>query len=157
MDSEKIKQVRKQDELYVKSKKQKTKKNPKLSQIRRADWWLPEGDERNVKWNGWKGGVPIVAQWKWIWLVSMRRQVRSLASFSMSGIQRCCDCGVHRLADLTPSLVTSICKKKKKKKEMGEGGQKVQTSSYKIIKFWGCKMLSILTIVNHTFCICESC
>ena len=31
--------------------------------------------------------------------------------------------------------------KKKKKKDIGEGGQKTQTSSYKISKFWGCKVL----------------
>ena len=33
--------------------------------------------------------VPIVAQQKWIWLVSMRMQLRSLASLSGSGIQHC--------------------------------------------------------------------
>ena len=31
--------------------------------------------------------------------------------------------------------------------EMGEGGQNVQSSSY---KSWGCKMYSIVTIVNNT-------
>ena len=34
-------------------------------------------------------GVPIVAQWKWISLVSMERQVRSLPSLSGLKIQHC--------------------------------------------------------------------
>ena len=34
-------------------------------------------------------GVPAVAQQKWIWLVSMRMQIRSLASFSELRIRRC--------------------------------------------------------------------
>ena len=37
------------------------------------------------------GVVPVVAQWKWIQLVSMRMRVQSLASISGSGIQRCCE------------------------------------------------------------------
>ena len=57
-------------------------------------------------------GVPIVAQWKWTWLVSIRRRVQSLASFSglriwlchelwcrlqtRLGILHCCDCGLGR-------------------------------------------------------------
>ena len=72
-------------------------------------------------------GVPIVMQQKWIWLVSMRMWVPSLASLSGSGIWSC-----HELwcrsqmqlgywvavavavasnysSDLTPSLGTSIC------------------------------------------------
>ena len=36
-------------------------------------------------------GVPIVVQWKRIQLVSMRMQVRSLASLIRSGIWHCCD------------------------------------------------------------------
>ena len=84
-----------------------------------------------------------MAQWKRVWLVSMRMQVRSLASLSRSGIWRCCDLwcrsqiqlgldpallwlqrrqawfiGRH---DSTPSLGTSICHrcgpKKQKKQE----------------------------------------
>ena len=74
-------------------------------------------------------GVPVVAQWKQIWLVSMRTQVWSLASPSGLRIQLC-----HELwcrsqmqlgfdvamaaawasgysSDLTPSLETSICRK----------------------------------------------
>ena len=39
------------------------------------------------------GGVPIVAQQKWIRLVSMRMQVGSLASLSRLGIWHCCGCG----------------------------------------------------------------
>ena len=41
-------------------------------------------------------GVPIVAQQKWIQLVSMRMTVWSLASLSGSGIWHCCGCGSHR-------------------------------------------------------------
>ena len=36
-------------------------------------------------------GVAIVEQQKHIRLVSMRMQVKSLASFSESGIQQCCE------------------------------------------------------------------
>ena len=36
-------------------------------------------------------GVPIVAQWKWIWLVPMRMLDWSLALLSGSGIQCCCE------------------------------------------------------------------
>ena len=43
--------------------------------------------EKNLKSN--KEGVPIVAQWKRIWLVSMRTQVWSLASLSRVRIQHC--------------------------------------------------------------------
>ena len=39
-------------------------------------------------------GVPIMAQQKWIWLVSMRTQVRSLASLSGLRIWCCESCGV---------------------------------------------------------------
>ena len=35
-------------------------------------------------------GVPVVAQWKWIWLVSVRTQVWSLALLSELTIQYCC-------------------------------------------------------------------
>ena len=34
-------------------------------------------------------GVPIVVQWKWIWLVSMRMEAQSLTSLSGLWIQRC--------------------------------------------------------------------
>ena len=36
-------------------------------------------------------GVPVVAQWKWIQLGTMRLWVRSLASLSGSGIWHCCE------------------------------------------------------------------
>ena len=36
-------------------------------------------------------GVPVMAQWKWIWLVSVRMQVRSLASLSGFRIWHCCE------------------------------------------------------------------
>ena len=36
-------------------------------------------------------GVPVMVQWKWIWLGTMRLQVWSLASFSGVGIRHCCE------------------------------------------------------------------
>ena len=36
-------------------------------------------------------GIPVMAQWKWIWLASKRTQVRSLASLSGLRIWRCCE------------------------------------------------------------------
>ena len=85
--------------------------------------------------NSW---VPIVAQWKWIWLVFKRMQVQSLASLSGSGIQHDCElqCRLQKRlgsciamavqngscsSDLTSSLGTSVCHKcssKKKKKKI---------------------------------------
>ena len=50
-------------------------------------WALSWGWQGTLKVSIW--GVPIVAQWKWIQLVSMRTRVQSLALFSRSGI-RCC-------------------------------------------------------------------
>ena len=83
-------------------------------------------------------GFPVMAQQKRIWLVSMKMWVRSLASLSGSGIQRCCELwcrsqtqlGSHIAvaamwasgysSDVTPHLGTSICcgcgpKKQKKR------------------------------------------
>ena len=86
-------------------------------------------------------GVPVVAQRKWIWLVSMRTQVWSPALLSELRIQRCCELwcssktwvgsGVAMAmaqakgysSVLTPSLGTSVCCKcspKKEKKEKRE-------------------------------------
>ena len=47
-------------------------------------------------------GVPVTAQWKWIWLGKMRSQVRSLASLSGlgSGIAVSCGIGCRRGSDL---------------------------------------------------------
>ena len=45
--------------------------------------WCPD------TWSGIIWWVPLVAQWKWIRLVSKRMRVRSLASLTGSGI-RCC-------------------------------------------------------------------
>ena len=39
-------------------------------------------------------GVPLVAQQKWIWLVTIRLQFRSLASLSVLRIQLAVSCGV---------------------------------------------------------------
>ena len=88
--------------------------------------------------------VPFVVQQKWIWLLSMRMWVHSLASLSGLGIRRChelwcrlqtwlgssvgCGCGVGRShsCDLTLSLGTSICHrcgpKKQKRKKSGRAG-----------------------------------
>ena len=75
----------------------------------------------------WNTGVPVLVQQKWIWLVSMRMWVQSLASSSRSGIQHChelwCRLQMHfeshvpavmvqagsYSSDLTPSLGNSIC------------------------------------------------
>ena len=80
-------------------------------------------------------GVRIVAQWKWIWLASMRTQVWILASLTGLRIQHCRErwcrsqmwlgSGVAVAvakasscsSDLTPSLGTFICPKKTKKKK----------------------------------------
>ena len=86
-------------------------------------------------------GVPVVAQWKWIWLASMRTKVWSLALLSRLRIQRChelwcrsqtrlgSDIAVTIVwvgaysSDSTPSLRTSIChsvalKRQKTKKNL---------------------------------------
>ena len=77
--------------------------------------------------------VPIVAQRKWIWLVSMRMWVPSLLSPQGLGVRCCCglwcrletwlgSCVGSCSSDLTPSLGTSTCcwcgprKQKRKKK-----------------------------------------
>ena len=90
-------------------------------------------------------GVAIMAQWKWIWLVSMRMRVPSLPSLSRLGIQHCCEllayiadvalipcccgCGVgqavaasiwplaRELSNATGLAVNKSKKKKKKKKK----------------------------------------
>ena len=52
-----------------------------------------------------KTGVPVVAQRKWIWLVSMRTWVRSLASLSGlkgSGVAMSCGVGRWCSSDLAP-------------------------------------------------------
>ena len=54
-------------------------------------------------------GVPLVAQWKQIRLVSMRRQVRSLASLSGLGSRIAVAVAGSCSSDLTPSLGTSVC------------------------------------------------
>ena len=50
-------------------------------------------------------GVPIVAQWKWIWLASMRTQVRSLASLSGLRIQCCRELGIGHRRGSDPALL----------------------------------------------------
>ena len=78
-------------------------------------------------------GGPIVVQWKWIWLISMRMQVQSLASLSGFRTQCCHELWCRsqtRLTScvslavaaamaliLTPSLGTSICHERSPKKE----------------------------------------
>ena len=72
-------------------------------------------------------GVPVVVQRKQIRLGTMRLQVRSLASFSGSKIQRCCELGCRSQmwlgsgvavavaqaggysSDSTPGLGASVC------------------------------------------------
>ena len=75
----------------------------------------------------WVRGVPVVAHWKWIWPVSVRMWVQSLALLSRLRDQRChelwCRLKTHLgswvavavvedssyTSDSTPSLGTSIC------------------------------------------------
>ena len=84
------------------------------------------GEALPISWSKkLKEGVPLMAQWKRIWLVSMRMQVQTLASLSGLRIWHCCDLryrlqtwlrsGTAMLAsscssDSTPSLGTSICR-----------------------------------------------
>ena len=79
-------------------------------------------------------GVPYVVQWKWIWLVSMKMWVWSLALLCChelrcrsqtrlgAWIWRCCDCGVNRALKLqfhpwpgsSPKKQSIISKRKRK-------------------------------------------
>ena len=56
-------------------------------------------------------GVPLLAQQKWICLVSIRMQVRSLALFSGLRIQRCHElwCGVGHRHSSDPALLWLWC------------------------------------------------
>ena len=56
------------------------------------DLFLPVPNEGHI--NILTGGVPVVAQWKWLWLVSMRMWVRSLSLLSGLRILCCCGYGV---------------------------------------------------------------
>ena len=75
---------------------------------------------------------PLMAQWKQIWLISMRvQQVQSLASLSGLRIRSCREVGIgHRQgldlavagsysSDSTPSLGTSVCCRCGPKKQKG--------------------------------------
>ena len=104
--------------------------------------------DRNVNETVWNSGVPIAAQQKWTWLVSMRRRVRFPAPLSALRIQGCpeprcrsqmqlgshIDVAVVQASscsfDWTPSLGTSIgcqcgCKKAKKEKRKLWNSQKI--------------------------------
>ena len=52
--------------------------------------------------------VPVVAQQTLIQLVSMRMQVRSLASLSGSGIQRCCEPWCRSQTQLRSSVAVAV-------------------------------------------------
>ena len=104
-------------------------------------WPLAPGTSICHKFGNMYIGIPVVVQQKWIWLVSMKMQVWSLALLSGLRIRCCCelwcrsqmqlgslstvavvqagDCS----SDSTPSLGTSIChnhspKKRGKKKSL---------------------------------------
>ena len=84
-------------------------------------------------------GLPVVAQWKWIWLVSMRMQVQSLASLSGLRIWCCCELWCRSQmwlrsgvavavvkagscsSNSTPSPGTSICQRYSPKKTNKQG------------------------------------
>ena len=62
-------------------------------------------------------GVPVVAQWKWIWLVSVKTQVQFLALLSGLRIQHCHEFW-HRLQlAWEPTYVTGAALKKNKIKK----------------------------------------
>ena len=75
-------------------------------QVKHALWTFSQSRElakstQSLGGGGWKKrvsevGVPVMAQWIWIWLAFMRTQVRSLALISELRIRHCCDCGVGR-------------------------------------------------------------
>ena len=60
--------------------------------------------ERKVFYNG-SNGVPIMAPWKRIQLETMRLWVRSLASLSVSRIQRCCELWCRSQMRLDPAAL----------------------------------------------------
>ena len=108
-----------------------------------------------------------MAWWKWTWLVSMRTQIRSLASLSGlriwprgelwcrsqtwlgSGVAVAVVQAGNYSSDLTPSLGTSIClgcspKKTKKKKKIACQSKKELIHVYFINK-------SIIKFIKHSF------
>ena len=113
--------------------------------------WLSSRQDHNLV----DQGVPAVAQWKGIWLVSMRMWVQLLALLSGSGIWRCCELWCRSRCGLNPSLlwlwyrlatVALICplpwelpyaksvalkKKKKKKKKLY-----INYTSIRLWKMW---------------------
>ena len=64
------------------------------NQARVAKWYF---SGNKLKFKYFSRGVPIVAQWKRIWLVTMKSWVQSLTLLSGLRIRCCHDCGVgHR-------------------------------------------------------------
>ena len=105
-------------------------------------------------------GVPVVAQWKWIPLGTMRLQVQSLASLSGLRIQDCCELwcrsqtrfGSHMAvavvqagsysSNSTPSLATSICRRfgpKKTKDKTQTNKQKSSPLLKESLQFLKCR------------------
>ena len=101
-----------------------SRKHLKISPV---TWIDEKGDRANSRrdWRKkWIKGVPVVAQGKWFWIVSMKKWIRSLTSLSGSGTQCCCKlwCGSQMQlgsqvvvaqagsysSDSTPSLRISI-------------------------------------------------
>ena len=56
-----------------------------------------------------KPGLPFVAQWKGIWLVSMRMWVQSLASISGLRIQRCRELWCQLQTQLRSHIAMAVC------------------------------------------------
>ena len=121
----------------------------------------------------WGEELPyIVVQWKRIWLISIRMQVRSLATFSGSGIWRCHElwcrskmwlrsCMAMAMtkawgcsSDLTPSLGTSICcecsskNQKRKKKAMGDKSFCAQELHRALLSFNTTKRMSPGSVIK---------
>ena len=55
----------------------------------------------------WKfrSGIPVLAQWKWVWWISMRMPVWSPACLSGSGIRDAVSCGVGHRSGSSPTLL----------------------------------------------------
>jgi len=128
-----------------------------------TQWVEPPGSSSRCIWDGylWKGcfGVPVVAQWKWIWLGTMTLQV--LTRTLLSGLriwcchelwcrsQTCFGSGVavavvqagNYISNSTPSLGTSRCdpkKQKRKKKKERKGclrNQNFNTNCMLIVRY----------------------
>ena len=126
-----------------------------LMDLRFVNRWARKGTPKPTNLNV-NLGIPIVAHWKWIWLVTMRLCVPSLASLSGVRIQHCLELwcrsqillgshiavvvvlAVSCTSDSNPSLGTSICwcDSKKKSKKIVNLFQSTLTDTPRIMFDW---------------------